>query len=134
MGYYLSMNKAVFFFTILFFFVSCTREKQPGIVGSWTETATYRQSVPGQFNWEYGARWATCITFTSDGHYSAFNDVPAGHGSYQFNAATRELKINHANTGGISTCIVSRLDDEYMDIDYLNNGVLELRNRYKRNQ
>jgi len=120
------------FFFISLLFLSCKKDNPAAITGSWKEVSVYTRDNAGEFHWTDPARFPTHLTLTGDGKYVAFNDVPAGHGSYQYDHSTRLLSFVNAN-GNITNVTVSVLDDSYLITDYLLNGIVEYRQKFIRN-
>ena len=126
------MKRLVSFFFISIFFLSCKKENQVSITGFWKEVSVYTRDNSGVFYWSGPSRFPLHLKLTEDGKYSAFNDVPAGNGSYQYNHSTRQLSFVNSN-GNITNVTVSVLDDSYLITDYSVNGVIEYRQKFIRN-
>ena len=118
------------FVSILLF--SCQKHSQTTIVGLWKETSVYSRDNSGVFYWRGPSRFPLHLTLTEDGKYSARYDVPAGHGVYQYNYATRQLSFENSS-GNIEIVTVSVLDDNYLITDHSVNGVVEYRQKFSRN-
>lgn len=126
------MKRLFSFFFIPILLLSCKKDNQVAITGFWKEVSVYTRDNAGVFQWSGPSRFPTHLTLTEDGKYAAFNDVPAGHGSYQYNHATRQLSFVNTN-GSITNLTVSVLDDSYLITDYLVNGIVEYRQKFIRN-
>lgn len=126
------MKRLFSFFFILIFFLSCKKENEVTITGFWKEVSVYTRDNSGVFHWSGPSRFPLHLKLTEDGNYSAFNDVPAGHGSYLYDHSTRQLSFVNSN-GNITTVTVSLLDDSYLITDYSVNGVVEYRQKFIRN-
>lgn len=126
------MKRLFSFFFIPILLLSCKKDNQVAITGFWKEVSVYTRDNAGVFQWSGPSRFPTHLTLTEDGKYAAFNDVPAGHGSYQYNHATRQLSFVNTN-GRITNLTVSVLDDSYLITDYLVNGIVEYRQKFIRN-
>lgn len=128
------MKKIAGYLLIAVIFCSCSKEKEPSVVGLWIETANYRERTPGVYGWEDVRRWPLHLLMTAEGQYGQFNDVPAGNGLYKYNYSTRELIFESATTGFISRYTVSVLNENFMEIDLISNGVLLNKRRFMKRQ
>ncbi|MBL7725130.1 MAG: hypothetical protein JNK27_13340 [Chitinophagaceae bacterium] len=126
-------RSVILFFTLIIFF-SCKKEKSESIIGSWIEEANYSMDQSGQFTWQPAARFPLHITFTGNGQYYAFNDVPAGGGTYNYNPSTKDLRLMPSGSANSSLHKISLLAEEYIIIDYMYNSELMMRVKYKRAQ
>jgi len=126
------MKKAITSLFIAVVLFSCSKEKEPSIIGKWVEKATYRERTQaGVFEWKEVTRWPWHLIITADGKYGGYNDVPTGNGAYEYNRATREL-IFKSGSGYTDTQIVSVLTENLMEIDIVQNGQLLTRSRFIR--
>ena len=112
------MKKLLILFSIAAGLFSCQKNQQDSIVGSWYEVSAYRIDNAGQYGWGPATKFPLHLSFIANGKYSARNDAPAGHGSYQFNHSTNELKLETLNPVSSGTYPVSQLDDNYLIIEY----------------
>lgn len=128
------MKKAIGYLVIAFIFISCSKEKHVSLVGSWRETATYAERTPGVYEWGAAARWPLLLTFKPGGEYSSFQEMSGSEGLYKYHPATKELIFISATSGNLHPNIVSFLDEDYMDMDYIYDGVLFVRLRFIRTQ
>jgi len=125
------MKKLFAFFFISIFFCSCQKDKQVSIVGLWTEISYCIKDNSGAFDCSGAQRFPLSLTLSEDGEYSFFNDVPAGHGIYQYNYSNRKL-IFESSGGNVEIRMVSLLDDDYLIIDYSSNGVIDYSQKFLR--
>ena|SRR5688572_7965793 len=125
------MRKAFVLVFICIFFLSCQKEKQATIEGTWREISVYYKDNSGVFYWSGPPRFPYLLTLTADGKYSGWSCVPAGHGSYQYNYSTRQLRFEDAN-GIVNLDTVSVLDDDYLILDHSRSGVVEYRQKFLR--
>jgi hypothetical protein len=126
------MKKLFSLFFISIFLFSCQKEKQVTITGLWKEISVYSKDNSGVFYWSGPPKFPLRLTLSEEGKYSAFNDVPAGHGSYQYNYSTRQLRFENSS-GSIDVLTVSALNDNYLIIEYSSNGVVEYKQKFLRN-
>jgi hypothetical protein len=125
------MKRSFAFFFISVFFFSCQKDKQVSIVGLWTEISHCIRDNSGAFDCNGTLKFPLRLTLSEDGKYDAFNDVPAGHGIYQYNYWSKQLTFE--DSGGIVTIVtVSVLNDDYLVTDYSRNGVVEFSQKYLR--
>jgi hypothetical protein len=118
-------------FSLFLFLNSCSKEKEISIAGSWQLEAIYRESEPGVFYWEQTpARFYYVITFSKNGTFSSFSDVPEGHGSYEYNSSTRKLTFWDSNSIAANITEVSLLNQKKMIIDSYYNGVVSMKSKY----
>jgi hypothetical protein len=120
---------SILFISILLF--SCRKEKNITIVGSWRENAEYIKNSSGEFYWFSDLRFPLMLTLAGNGQYSAFDDMPAGYGNYQYNYSTHELKFEDP-AGNLNVHIVSYLDENYLIIDYIYNNELFRKRKFSR--
>src|SRR4249919_2406460 len=125
------MERFFTFFFISIFFYSCQKDKQATIVGSWVEISDCVRNNAGTFDCDETPGFPLRLTLSEGGEYSFFNDVPAGHGVYQYNYSNRQL-IFESSGGNVDIRMVSLLDDDYLIIDYSSNGVVEYRQKFLR--
>ena len=127
------MKNLFIFFFISIFSLSCQKDKPVTVTGSWKEVSIYSRLNSPTFYWsDVSSAFPLTLNLTEDGRYSFQYDVPAGHGVYQYNYATRELRFENSN-GNIDIDTVSVLDKNYLIIDHSFNGVVEYRNKFIRN-
>jgi hypothetical protein len=86
------MRKLLIFSFIAVNLFSCKKSQENAIVGTWREVSVFTINNSGQLAWGPASKFPLSLWFSADGKYSARNDVPAGHGNYQFNYSTKELK------------------------------------------
>ena len=126
------MKKLFSFFFISIFLLSCQKDKPATITGFWKEVSVYSRDNSGVFYWSGPSGFPLTLKLTEDGKYSFRYDVPAGHGVYQYNYSTRQLRFENSG-GNIDIDTVSVLDDNYLIIDHSFNGVVEYRQKFTRN-
>lgn len=114
------MKKILFFISLSIFLFSCQKSKQASIVGGWIEISAYTE-INGQYNWGPAAKFPLRVSFSPDGKYSAFNDVPAGNGNYSYDHSSMKLQIETLNPVTLADYTVSYLNDNYLVIDYSAN-------------
>ena len=125
------MKKFFSFFFISIFFLSCQKQQQVSIVGTWREISMYSRDQSGQFYWSRPPSFPYFLTLTEDSKYYGFSCVPAGHGVYQYNYSTRQLRFENSS-GNMHIDTVSVLDDNYLIMDYTFNGITEYRQKFIR--
>lgn len=126
------MKRLFTFFFISIFFIACQKQQQVSIIGTWKEISVYYNDNSGQFYWSGPPRFPYLLTLTAGGKYYGFSCVPAGHGVYQYNYSTRQLRFENSS-GDINIDTVSVLDDDYLIIDHSFNGVVGFRQKFIRN-
>jgi len=126
-----SMKRLFAFFFISIFFFSCQKDKQATIVGLWIEISDCIRDNSGALICGDAPKFPLRLTLSENGEYSFFNDVPAGHGIYQYNYSNKQL-IFESSGGNVDIRMVSLLDDDYLIIDYSLNGVVEYRQKFLR--
>lgn len=123
-------------FSFLFLFlISCKKEKQPSIVGTWKEVSAYYQDGQGNYKWNdvlHGFPYF--LTFTDFGTYSSRQCTPAGKGYYQYDRASKQVRMEDISSGNILTLSVSTLDDDYLILDHGQTGMGEYKVKFIRNQ
>ena len=125
------MKRLFTFFFISIFFFSCQKEKQAAIVGFWVEISACIRDNAGTFDCDEAPKFPLRLTLSEDGKYYAFNDVPAGHGTYHYNYGSKQLTFEDSG-GTVSIVTVSVLNDDYLVTDYSRNGILEYSQKYLR--
>ena len=127
------MKKAFCFFFISIFCLSCQKDNPVTINGFWKQVSIYSRLNSSVFTWsDVSSAFPLTLQLTGDGKYFFQYDVPAGHGLYQYNYSTKELRFEDSN-GNINIDTVSVLDDNYLIIDYSINGIVEYRHKFMRN-
>jgi hypothetical protein len=115
-------------------FISCNKEKQYSIVGSWKEVSKYHKDSTGVYSWnddESVSRFNYVISFWADGTCSAFSDIPEWNGKYEYDYNSGQLKITYSsNSNTVDT--VSQLNKDYLIFEDYNNGELISMHRYRR--
>src|SRR5687767_3402752 len=112
------MRKAFAVLFISLFFLSCKKEKQASIVGTWKEVSAYYQDGQGNYKWNDALHgFPYFLTFTDMGTYSSWQCTPGGRGYYQCDAASKQLRMENISSGNILTLSVSSLDDGYLIVD-----------------
>ncbi len=101
-------------------------------MGNWVEEANFTAGNSGANTWEPASRYPFHISFTGEGQYSSYNDVPAGHGTYQYNPATNDLQLMPAGSQVVYSNKVSLLNETYVILDYYSNGVMEKRTKFRK--
>src|SRR5215204_6152978 len=115
------MKKLFGFSFVLVSFLSCQKDEPINITGFWKEVSVYSRDNSGVFYWSGPSRFPLTLKLTEDGKYSFRNDVPEGHGVYQYNYSTRQLRFENSG-GNIDIDTVSVLNDNYLIIDHSFNG------------
>ncbi|MBI5371627.1 MAG: hypothetical protein HZA79_06345 [Sphingobacteriales bacterium] len=126
------MKRTAILLILSVFLFSCKKEKTSTLVGSWVEEANYTAQSSGAYTWEPASRFPFHISFTGEGQYSSYNDVPAGYGRYQYNPATSDLQLMPAGTQQVYINKVSLLNETYVILDYYSNGVMEKRTKFRK--
>lgn len=91
------MKRALPIFFLLFTLLSCSKEKQPGIVGTWTEEANYVQDATGNYSWQPASVYPIQLNFHADGKYQWLQFDAMQTDSYQFAPASGEVKLGNAS-------------------------------------
>jgi len=130
---FISVKKFKSILLISLFVFSCEKEKDASIVGSWEQISLYSPDSSGQFSWSsiidvYPPR----LLLTADGYYNFVYRDPLGGGIYSYNNLTRQLTFEQLPSGNISVANVSFLDNEYLVIDHVSNGILHAKSKYQR--
>jgi hypothetical protein len=125
------MRRLFAFVFISIFFFSCQKDKQATIVGLWTEISECTRDNSGAFECSGAPGFPLTLTLSENGKYYAFNDVPAGHGTYHYNYWSKQLTFEDSG-GTVSIVTVSVLNDDYLVTDYSRNGVVEYSQKYVR--
>ena len=112
------MKKLLICILIALALFSCQKNQQNSIVGAWYEVSVYTLDNAGQYGWGPATKFPLSLSFTADGTYSARNDAPAGHGNYQFNHSTKELKLERSSPISTATYTVLQLDNNYLIIEF----------------
>jgi VCBS repeat-containing protein len=129
------MRKLIFILILSLSILSCSKEKDASIVGNWTQIARYSQDASGQFTWTYMQDMDAAFraNFTSEGTFVMLQRDPYAKGVYQYNYATKQLKLDDLNTNtNTANTMVSYLDEEYLVIDWFQNGNLYKKDKYLR--
>jgi hypothetical protein len=126
------VKKLTLFIFSIIVITSCNKYKFPSIVGQWIETSAYVEQSPSQFQWIEAGRWPLNMTFTNEGEFWCFNDVPAGYGEYSFDHSTKQLKMKAAVSGQTNVYTVSLLRVDEMIVDIVINGSIVRKTRYRR--
>ena len=125
------MKKIVPILFILFF-VSCKKDKQVSIVGTWKEISVYSSDNSGSFYWSGPPGFPYILTLNDEGKYFGWNCVPAGKGLYQYDHASKRLRFESIPSGNVDTMAVSFLNDEYLIFDYSVNSIVVYRQKFMR--
>lgn len=126
------MKKILVFLVVSIFILSCQKDKQTTITGTWREISACSRDNSGEFYWSGPPKFPLVLILNEDGNYSAFYDVPVGHGIYQYAAAAKQIIFTDSTTGNRNTTTVSFLDDQYLIFDYLCNRVVEYKDKFIR--
>jgi hypothetical protein len=119
---------------LILFLVSCKKDKQVSIVGTWREISVYSGDNSGNFYWSGPPRFPYILTLDDDGKYFGWSCVPADKGFYQYDHANKRVRFESIPSGNVDTIAVSFLNDEYLIFDYSVNGVVEYRQKFIRAQ
>lgn len=115
------------------FLFSCSKKKDASLIGSWEQIALYSPDSSGQFSWSFIVDvYPPRLLFTADGYYSFAHREPLGGGIYIYNNLTHQLTFEQRPSGSISISNVSSLDEEYLIIDHVSNGMLLAKSKYLR--
>jgi hypothetical protein len=99
--------------------LSCTKQKQASIVGVWEEVSVYSKINTGSYSWdETASGFSYILRLNSDGTYSGHQCVSTGGGTYQYDHATRRIRMEDISSGNIETITVADLNDDYLILDY----------------
>ncbi|HEX7905508.1 MAG TPA: hypothetical protein VF487_16660 [Chitinophagaceae bacterium] len=129
------MKKFKSILLVSLFIFSCQKEKDASIVGYWEQISLYRPDSSGQFSWSLIIdMYPPALSFTPDGYYAVAYREPLGGGVYSYNNLTHQLTFKQLPSGNISVSNVSSLDDEYLVIDHISNGILQSKSKYHRKQ
>jgi hypothetical protein len=117
-------------------FISCTKERQTTIIGTWKPVARFGETQfgSGTFIWVdlSRSRFFSIMTLTQEGRYSFFSDVSEGYGNFEYNVSRRQLIFSDAVRGSRQVTEVSHLDAQYLVVDYYYNGGLIAKLKYTR--
>jgi hypothetical protein len=119
---------------LILFLVSCQKDKQVSIVGSWKETAVYIQDNSGNYKWSdivYGFPYVMYLN--GDGTYSGFQCTPIPGGVYHYNHANKQIRFEAMTSGSISVVSVALLDDDNLILDYGMTSLGEYKVKFSRN-
>lgn len=119
---------------LILFLVSCEKDKQLSIIGTWKEISVYSRDNTGGFYWSGPPRFPYILTLRDDGKYFGWNCVPADNGFYQYDHANKTVRFERTPSGNVDTAAVSFLNDEYLIFDYSVNGIVEYRIKYIKSQ
>ena len=119
---------------LILFLVSCKKDKQVSIAGTWKEISVYSSDNSGSFYWSDPPRFPYILTLNEDGKYFGWNCVPADKGFYQYDHGNKTLRLEEIPSGNVDTIAVSFLNDEYLIFDYSVNGIVEYRQKFIRAQ
>ena len=129
------MKKLVCLSFLFLFLVSCKKEKQTSIVGIWKEVSIYYQDDQGNYKWNDVLHGFTSfLTFTDTGTYSAWQCTPAGRGYYQYDHASKQVRMEDISSGIISIRSVSLLDNDHLILDHGMTSMGEFKVKYTRNR
>lgn len=105
---------------LTFSFSYCKKESLPTIVGNWVTTAIYTDPSTGGYGWQIipEGGWREIAIFKTDGSFSFFVDMPAGHGIFDFNHSTQDLYLHYTDRDGNPTGTVLK------KVEYLTNDKL----------
>ena len=104
------------FITLTLF--SCTKENDASIVGVWRQTSVYSRDNTGNYYWSGAPSLPYILQLNGDGTFSGSQCYSTGHGVYQYDHATRQIKLQDIPSGSIITISVSDLDDDNLILDY----------------
>ena len=129
------MKKLLGISFLFLFLISCKKEKQASIVGTWKEVSAYFQDGQGNYKWNDVLHGYTYfLSLRDDGTYSGFQCTPLGGGVYQYDYITREIRMQDISSGTTNTYTVLALDEDYMILNYGMTRLGEYRVKFIRNQ
>lgn len=109
------MKRTAILLLIVFSLFSCSKEKQQGIVGSWTEEANYVSDGNGNFNWQPAGSYPAQLHFSADGKYQWIQYDAMQSDTYSYTAASGEVILGSqainsikANQADAVTLIIDR--------------------------
>jgi hypothetical protein len=117
-------------------FFSCTKEKFPGIAGTWGEVASYGQQNNGTTAWaESDFEWVALKENGSFiwGNKRCGNDG-IGSGKYDYNRASGELKLSYGPSDN-KIYIVTIADDNHIVLECKNHtDIIKQKIKFRRDQ
>lgn len=128
------MKRSLALFFILIFVGSCQKPKQASIVGVWREVSVYSRDNTGNYYWSAAPSFPYFLTLRADGTYSGHQCTLTGSGAYQYDHATRQLKLQAPPPGVTETISVSFFDDDYLIFDYGITSMGEYKIKFIRSQ
>ena len=92
---------------IVFLGISCKKEAQPGIIGNWGAEAMYIDNGNGVMEWVRPGM-GYLISFTSNGRFSIFTDMPSGHGTFTYERASGKITLiyERSNPNAVATPVI----------------------------
>ena len=126
------MRKLLTLIIFPFILLSCQKSKDATIVGDWMQIERYSKDENGQFSWHNMSDGYANLSFSQAGTYRIVLRDPVASGNYQYNYATRQLKLVNPLSGNANVVPVSYLDDDYLVIDWMYNGELINKDKYQR--
>ena len=134
------MKKLLLIALTSFILFSCKKDSFRGIEGGWRDVAHYRQQPNGSFEWlTNNGYWHLFYSFSSEGKFATFTDVPEGSGSYSYDGGSRTLVLKYeanANGGAANSVkyMVEQLgNDRLVLAEYASSGELYSKTEFERN-
>lgn len=128
------MKKVLLILLLSSIFISCKKEKEFSIIGSWQLESTYRRDQSGEFRWfqvSNNLRLAFFLNFTGDGRYSSSSDIPEDYGTYFYNHSAYILTFS-SSRGMTSEVKLISVDNNRFSYNVFVNGELYSTKKYIR--
>ncbi|MBN8674062.1 MAG: hypothetical protein J0L56_08010 [Chitinophagales bacterium] len=128
------MKKVLLILLLSFLLVSCKKEKEFSIIGSWQLESIYRRDQSGEFRWfqvSNNLRLAFFLNFTGDGRYSSSSDIPEDYGTYFYNHSANILTFS-SSRGMTYEVKLTSVDNNRFSYNIFVNGELYSTKKYIR--
>jgi hypothetical protein len=128
------LKRVLLILLLSFTLVSCKKEKEFSIIGSWQLESIYRRDQSGEFRWfqvSNNLRLAFFLNFTGDGRYSYSSDIPEDYGTYFYNKSANILTFS-SSRGMTSEVKLTSVDNNRFSYNVFVNGELYSTKKYIR--
>ena len=84
---------------LLFFSPACKKDISSAIIGNWISVSDFTMQANGIYMWTPVDRYPQSFSFSSEGRFSSFTDVPGGTGKYNYDGGLQQLTLSYEADG-----------------------------------
>jgi len=134
-----SKIRSLSFLLIILITISCKKEKDPAIFGSWASISNYREEN-GAFSWTPTNGYSQFITFYPDARFNTFFCIPTGGGTYVYDHRVAKISLkfeadHYGTIPGTATYKIEELTNSRLVVSSFSPaGNLQFKTEYVRNE